>query len=76
MGPWVAVGGLVNLLSPEVVVLGGGLVEALPELFLGEVRAAAEEKAMDPFRGSFRIEAAQLGDDATARGAAASVAQG
>jgi glucokinase len=64
-------GTLVNLLAPEVVVLGGGLVEAMPELILKEVKAAAREAVMPSFRGSFEIKAAELADDATALGAAA-----
>ena len=66
-----AIGGAINLLAPDVVVLGGGLVEALPRLFLHEVRRAAERNAMAPFAGSFRVATARLGDLATALGAAA-----
>ena len=33
----VAVAGVVNLLAPDVVILGGGLVEAMPELFVETV---------------------------------------
>lgn len=66
-----AVGSLVQLLAPEVVVLGGGLVEAMPQLYVDEVRQSAECTVMAPYRGTFRVVAAQLGDDATALGAAA-----
>ncbi len=61
----------VNLLLPDVVVLGGGLVEAMPELFLKEVTAAARQHVMPPFLDEFTIKTAALGDDATALGAAA-----
>ena len=36
----VAVGSMVNILSPDIVVLGGGLVEEMPELFVGVVSRA------------------------------------
>lgn len=65
------VGDVVNLLAPDVVVLGGGLVEALPELIVSEVEEAARQRAAPPFCKTFRVLAAKLGDDAVVRGAAA-----
>ena len=44
-----AIAGVVNLLAPDVVVLGGGLVEAMPGLFLDEVRKAVDNRAMKSF---------------------------
>ncbi|MEX2015010.1 MAG: ROK family protein, partial [Candidatus Hydrogenedentales bacterium] len=41
-----AVGNLVNVLSPDAVVLGGGLVEAMPALYMEEVRKGMVEHAM------------------------------
>ena len=67
----IAVGGAVNLLSPDVVVLGGGLVEAMPELFVKAVTESARRNAMDAFRDTFQVVAAELGDNATVLGAAA-----
>lgn len=66
-----ACAGIVNLLAPDVIVLGGGLVEALPELFRQEVEKAARNRAMPAYRKSFRVALAELGDDATVLGAAA-----
>jgi len=66
----VAVASVTNLLAPDVVVLGGGLMEALPKPFLEEVRLAIREQAMKPFR-SVKVVAAKLTDDAGVRGAAA-----
>jgi len=66
-----AVAGTVHLLSPETIVLGGGLVEALPELYPDEVERAARERVLPSFRNSFRVVKSELGNDATARGAAA-----
>nr|VFK38263.1 MAG: glucokinase [Candidatus Kentron sp. TC]VFK38659.1 MAG: glucokinase [Candidatus Kentron sp. TC]VFK53139.1 MAG: glucokinase [Candidatus Kentron sp. TC] len=66
-----AAAGLVNLLAPDVIVLGGGLVEALPKLFRREVEEGARGRVMPTYRESFRVAVAKLGDDATAIGAGA-----
>ena len=66
-----AVGDVVNLLLPDVIVLGGGLVEALPEIMIKGVEAAARERAAPPFARLFKVLPARLGDDAVVRGAAA-----
>nr|VFK02287.1 MAG: glucokinase [Candidatus Kentron sp. H]VFK02323.1 MAG: glucokinase [Candidatus Kentron sp. H]VFK05399.1 MAG: glucokinase [Candidatus Kentron sp. H] len=66
-----ACAGVVNLLAPDIIVLGGGLVEALPKLFQQEVEKAARDRVMPAYRESFRVVPAKLGDDATALGAAA-----
>lgn len=65
------IGDVANLLAPDVVVLGGGLVEAMPELIVREVEKAAAERVMPSFAKGMKIVAAKLGDDAGFRGAAA-----
>lgn len=70
-----AVGDLTNLLLPDTVVLGGGLVEAMPDLITKAVEQAAFERMMPSFTKSVKIVAAKLGDDAAIRGAAAWVAR-
>lgn len=67
----VAAANVINLLAPDVLVLGGGLVEAMPKLFCGEVQKAAEGRVMDSFKGTFKVVEAKLGDQATGMGAAA-----
>lgn len=66
----VGVANLINVLSPEAVVLGGGLVEAMESLYLTEVTRAVKGHAMPFLRKDVRIVAAKLGDDAVAMGAA------
>jgi glucokinase len=66
-----AVANVVSLLSPDVIVLGGGLVEAMPDLFVEAVDKGARERAMPSLAKSFKVVAAKLGDDAGAMGAAA-----
>jgi glucokinase len=67
----VAVGATIHLLSPDTIVLGGGLVEAMPKLFVEEVRDAAKKNVMDAYKDTFKVVTAKLGDDAGAMGAAA-----
>src|SRR5262245_37272460 len=64
-------GDVVNLLAPDVVGRGGGLVEAMPDIIVEEVEAAARRRAAPPFAKTFKVAAAKLGDDAVVRGAAA-----
>lgn len=69
---WVALGiaNLVNLLDSDIVVIGGGLVEA-EDLLLDRVRDAFENQIMGhDHRDSVPIVAAQLGARAGAWGAA------
>ncbi len=61
----------VLLLAPEVVVLGGGLVEAMPQIFVDGVSELARKQVLPPYRDVFRVVAAELGDDAAVMGAAA-----
>ena len=70
---WLGVGvaAAVNILLPDVVVLGGGLVEAFPTMFRTEVGRTARDRVMPAFRREFKVRIAALGDDATAIGAAA-----
>ncbi len=67
----IAVGTIVNLLAPDVVVLGGGLVEAMPDLYTKTVEKYARKNAMASFAKSFEVHPAKLGDDAGVLGAAA-----
>ncbi len=67
----IGIGNVVNLLAPEVVVLGGGLVEALPVSYRAAAQEAARETCMPVFRRTFKVVTAKLGDDAVTLGAAA-----
>ena len=70
-----AVGGLVNILAPDIVILGGGLVEALPDLYLTAVRKRARETALPSYHSTYEIVPAKLGDDSGVLGAAAWIEQ-
>ena len=62
---------VVHLLGPDVIVFGGGLIEAMPELMLKEIEKVARPKVLDSLRESFEIVEASLGDNAGVMGAAA-----
>lgn len=66
----VTIGGVVNLLTPEVVVLGGGLVEAMPDLYISEVQKAMTVSVMPSLLSLTKVTPAVLADDATVMGAA------
>ncbi len=62
---------VVNLLSPDVIVLGGGLVDAFPDLYRKECGRAIEAEVMASFRDTYKLAVAELGDYAGVTGAAA-----
>jgi len=64
-------GSLINLFSPEVIIVGGGVTEALGEEFLEEARASAQRYALPMAGDNVRILPAALGDNAGILGAAA-----
>jgi glucokinase len=67
----IAIASVVNLLAPDIIILGGGLVEAMPKLYTEEVQRTVDEKVYPSFRKTYTITTAMLGDNATAQGAAA-----
>nr|BFE69392.1 ROK family transcriptional regulator [Actinoplanes digitatis] len=64
------IAGLINLFSPERIVLGGPAGLALGERFLPDIRAAAARNALKQPYSRTRIDLCQLGPDAVAMGAA------
>jgi glucokinase len=71
----VAAANMVNLFSPEAVVLGGGLVEAMPRIYLEEVNRALRAHAMPFLMKGVKVVPAKLGDDAAVLGAAHLIAE-
>ena len=63
-------GSLINVFGPEIVIIGGGVTEALGDPWLELVRTAARRQALTDRDGRIRIERAALGDDAGILGAA------
>jgi len=64
-----AIASVINLLNPECIVLGGGVMEA-GELILEPIIREAQRRAFQPSFESTRIIGASLGTDAVSIGAA------
>jgi len=64
------IGSLINVLGPEVVVLGGGVIEALFDEMLPVIEKSAARVAFRFSMEGVRIVRAELGDDAGVIGAA------
>lgn len=69
------IGSLINILAPDVVVLGGGLVEAMPKLYQEGVRTGIRRNVLPSLADVARVKISELGDLASATGAAALVRQ-
>lgn len=65
------VGSVVNLLSPEIVVIGGGVTKALGPAFPERIWELAQRYALPRSTENVRCVMAALGDDAGITGAAA-----
>jgi len=66
----IGVANLVNLFSPEVVVLGGGVIEALADEMMSVIIETAQDYAMPGTMKDVEIIASKLGDNAGITGAA------
>jgi glucokinase len=66
-----AIGGLVNLISPEVIVIGGGVNGALGETFIERIWEIAQRYALPGAANGVRCVPAALGDDSGIVGCAA-----
>jgi glucokinase len=65
-------GNLVNILDPEMVVIGGGIAQRLQKAFVDPIREVAKSRFLRPDpEGNVRIEHATLGDYSGALGACA-----
>jgi predicted NBD/HSP70 family sugar kinase len=72
LGQWL--GNIVNLLSPQMVLLDGGCIESA-DLYEGAVRETMREAMIQPHRDRVRLMVRHRGDATWARGAASLVLQ-
>jgi glucokinase len=72
MGESLGVGlaSLLNLLDPELVVIGGGLGSDAGPLLLEPAERVARERALEPAASATRFAVAEMGEDAGMLGAA------
>ena len=66
----VAIGSLVNIFDPDLVIIGGGFGAAAADFVLEPARLAARAEAIQPADETLRIVQAELGEEAGLIGAA------
>lgn len=67
----IAVGNIINLINPEYIVLGGGVIDALEDDMMSIIIETAKDYAMAGTAKGVEIMASRLGDHAGITGAAA-----
>ena len=67
----IATGNLINTFSPQMVVYGGGIMEAVGDLFLDKILAEVDRYCMPSIRKTVKLANAALGDDSVIYGALA-----
>ncbi|MBR3366462.1 MAG: ROK family protein [Lachnospiraceae bacterium] len=65
----VATGNMINTISPDIVVYGGGVIEAVGDIFLQKILAEVDRYCMPAIRPSVELKTAALGDDSVIYGA-------
>jgi glucokinase len=63
-------GSLINVLGPELVIVGGGVTSALGAPWIDLIRASAKRQVLVDPEGKIKIESAALGDNSGILGAA------
>ena len=66
----IAIGNIINFLNPEVIVLGGGVMDALQDDMMAIIEATARDYAMTGTADGIQILPSKLGDKAGITGAA------
>jgi glucokinase len=66
----VVMANLANVLNPEMIVLGGGMIEAMEHIILPEARRVMETYLLKPLVGSVKVVPSKLKDYAVVKGAA------
>ena len=66
----IGVANLINILNPEIVVVGGGVIEALQDEMMPTLVKTAKEHVMPGTMTGIEIKASRLGDNAGITGAA------
>ena len=59
----VAAGNMINVISPDLILFGGGVIEAVGDLFLEKILSEVDRYCMPAIRSTVDIKNASLGDD-------------
>lgn len=65
----IATGNMINTISPDIVVYGGGVIEAVGDIFLTKILAEVDRYCMPSIRSTVELKNAALGDDSVLYGA-------
>jgi glucokinase len=60
--------GISNLLNVDIIVLGGGVIEAMGNFMMPEIKKAFKTSVMSDAAKGLKIVASKLGDDAALYG--------
>ena len=72
----IATGNMINTISPDLVIYGGGIIEAMGDLFLSKILAEVDRYCMTAIRPTVDIKNAALGDNSVIYGALALIDEG
>ncbi len=72
----IATGNMINTISPQMVVYGGGVIEAVGDLFLEKILAEVDRYCMPSIRKTVSLKKAALGDDSILYGALSMIKDG
>ena len=65
----VATGNMINTISPDIVVYGGGVIEAVGDIFLEKILKEVDHYCMPSSRNTVELKVAARGDDSILYGA-------
>ncbi len=69
----IATGNMINTISPDIVVYGGGVMEAVGDFFMDKILAEVDRYCMPSIRKTVELKKAALGDDSNIYGALAMI---
>lgn len=69
----VATGNMINTISPDIVIYGGGIIESLGKVFLERILKEVDRYCMPSIRSTVELKNASLGDDSNLYGALAMI---
>ncbi len=69
----IATGSLINTFSPDIFIYGGGVIEAVGDIFLEKILAEVDRYCMPSIRPTVELKNAALGDDSVIYGALAMI---
>ncbi len=69
----IGTGNMINAISPDCVIYGGGVIEAVGDVFLGKILSEVDNYCMPTIRETVELKKAALGDDSNLYGSLAMI---